>query len=69
MDVFESKVRQVGSSLGVLIPRDVVAGDRIKKDQTVKVVILKKDLSLLEKAFGSLKGAGAFRREHEDRVI
>lgn len=68
MEVFEGKVRQVGSSFGVLIPKSVVKNDNIKKNQTVKVVIMKKDLSLLEKAFGSVK-TKPFKRDHQDRVV
>ncbi len=68
MSVFESKVRQVGSSFGVLIPKEVVIEDKIRKDENVKVVIIKKDLSLLEKAFGSVKTV-PFEREHKDRAI
>ncbi len=68
MSVFESKVRQVGSSFGVLIPKEVVIEDKIRKDEKVKVVIIKKDLSLLEKAFGSVK-TRPFKREHKDRAI
>jgi len=68
VSVFESKVRQVGSSFGVLIPKEVVIEDKIRKDENVKVVIIKKDLSLLEKAFGSVKTV-PFEREHKDRAI
>lgn len=70
MEVFESKVRQVGTSLGVLIPKEVVQGDKIKKDQKVQVAILKKDLSLIKRAFGSVK-LGSFKREqdHRDNVF
>ena len=68
MSVFESKVRQVGSSFGVLIPKEVVIENKIRKDENVKVVIIKKNLSLLEKAFGSVK-TRPFEREHKDRAI
>jgi len=68
MTVFESKVRQVGSSFGVLIPKEVLEEDKLRKDQRVKVAIIKKDLSLLEKAFGSVK-TKPFERGHKDRVV
>ena len=68
MEVFESKVRQVGSSFGVLIPNEVMKEDNIKKNQEVKVAIIKKDLSLLEKEFGSTK-TKPFVRDHKDRAI
>ncbi|HLD58660.1 MAG TPA: hypothetical protein VI977_03405 [archaeon] len=68
MRVFETKVRRVGTSFGVLIPKEVIQEDKLKKNETVQVAILKKDLSLLERAFGSVKG-GPFKRDHNDRVI
>jgi len=68
MGVFESKVRMVGTSFGVLIPKEVVAEEQIRENQTVKMAILKKDLSLLEKEFGSVN-TRPFRRDHGDRVI
>ncbi len=68
VDVFDAKVRAVGTSLGVLIPKDVTSRKRIKKDEIVKVAILRKDLSLLEKSFGSVK-TRPFVREHNDRAI
>ncbi|MFH1588935.1 MAG: hypothetical protein ABIA76_06385 [Candidatus Diapherotrites archaeon] len=68
MSVFESKIRMVGTSFGLLIPKDVVLEESIKKNQTVKVAILKRDLSLLDKSFGSVK-TKPFKRDHSDRVV
>jgi len=68
VEVFEGKIRRVGTSLGVLIPKEVVAIDKIKEDETVKVAILKKDISLIDKMFGSVK-ARPFKRDHKDRVF
>jgi len=68
MKLFESKVRRVGSSLGVLIPAEETAKEGLKEGENVKVAIVKKDLGLIDKMFGSVK-AGPFRREHSDRVI
>ena len=65
--MFKAKVRQVGSSLGILIPSEVVTGDKIKKDEVIEVAILKKDFSWLDKAFGSAKGAKPFKRDRDDR--
>jgi hypothetical protein len=68
VQVFEGKVRQVGTSLGILIPKEVIAEDKIKENETIKVAILKKNFSMLEEAFGSVKGR-PFKRDHDDRVI
>jgi antitoxin component of MazEF toxin-antitoxin module len=69
VELFESKVRQVGSSLGVLIPKEVAVADKIKKDETVKVAILKKNPAAPEKYFGLAKGAKPFKRDRSDRVF
>jgi len=68
VEVFESKVRQVGSSFGILIPKEAMEEAGIKKNQDVKVAIIMKDLSLLEKEFGSVR-TRPFAREHGDRVV
>lgn len=68
MKIFEGKVRQVGSSFGVLIPNEIVRGAKIRNKQIVQVAILKRDLSLLEKSFGSVK-TKPFVREHRNRVV
>lgn len=68
LEVFEGKVRRVGSSLGVLIPKEVASSDKIKENEKVKVAILKKDVSLIDKMFGSVK-TKAFKRDHKDRVF
>ncbi|MFH0954895.1 MAG: hypothetical protein V1777_02230 [Candidatus Micrarchaeota archaeon] len=69
LQVFKAKVRQVGSSFGVLIPSEVMAQDKIKKDEVIEVAILKKNLALIEKGFGIAKGAKPFKRDHNDRVF
>ena len=66
MQIFEAKIRQVGSSKGVLIPNEVIEEDNIMDGQMVKVALLKKNTRLLEKAFGSVKG-GSFTRDRKDR--
>ncbi|MFH1391731.1 MAG: hypothetical protein ABIH20_05455 [Candidatus Diapherotrites archaeon] len=69
MDAFEVKIRQVGTSLGVLIPKEVIQEGKIKKNETVKIAIIKKDLVAIDRAFGSAKNAKPFKRDHNDRVF
>ena len=69
MQVFEVKVRKVGSSLGVLLPKEIVEVDKIKQNEKIQLAVLKKDLSLIDKAFGFAKHAKPFRRDHNDRVF
>ena len=66
MGIFEGKIRQVGGSFGILVPKEIIEAEGIEMNETVKVAILKKDNSLLERAFGSVK-TKPFKREHRDR--
>ncbi len=68
LETFEGKVRKVGTSFGFLIPNEVVREEKLKKDEVVKVAIIKKDLSLLDKAFGCAKGT-PFKRDRDDRDV
>jgi predicted DNA-binding antitoxin AbrB/MazE fold protein len=69
MDLFESKIRKVGTSLGVLIPAENAAKSNLKEGLKVEVAIIKKDLKLIDEMFGFAKKAGKFKREHSDRVV
>ncbi|MBI2598187.1 MAG: hypothetical protein HYW50_03255 [Candidatus Diapherotrites archaeon] len=69
MQVFETKLRRVGSSWGALIPKEVVKQEKIGKGEKIQMAVIKKDLSLLEKAFGSVKNAKPFKRDRKDRVF
>jgi len=68
MQIFESKIRKVGTSLGVLIPAERAVNDRLKEGAKIKVAILRKDLRLINRMFGSVKGK-PFHREHADRAF
>jgi antitoxin component of MazEF toxin-antitoxin module len=66
-DVFKAKVREVGTSLGVLIPKEVAREMKIKRGEEIEISIIKKDLRLLRESFGSARGAKSFEREHINR--
>ena len=67
-EVFKAKVRNVGTSLGILIPKSIAMKDKIRIGEEVEVALLKrKRLELIEKAFGLAKGSESFRRKHRDR--
>lgn len=66
--IFKVKVRKIGSSLGVLIPKQMIKGKRIKEGEEIEISLLKRRKDLIAKAFGIAKGAGPFRRENMDRV-
>lgn len=67
-ETFKSKVRTVGTSLGVLIPKEIANREKIKAGEEIEVSILKKrNLKEIMKLFGSAKGALKFERDHKDR--
>ncbi len=69
MTLFKAKVRNVGTSLGILIPIEVVKEKKIKEGQNIEVSILRKDLKLIRKSFGIAKNAKfEFGRDREDRL-
>lgn len=64
---FKAKVRNVGTSLGILIPKDVAEEERVKKGEEIEVSILRRNMSNVMKLFGSAKGAAEFKRDHKER--
>lgn len=67
--LFSVKVRSVGTSLGVLIPKEIIVEENIKEGEHIEISIMKKNLRLLKEAFGSAKGAKLkFERNHRDRI-
>ncbi len=50
----ETKVRRWGRSLGVVIPMEKAREEKIKEDQTIRLLITKKP-NVLRETFGSLK--------------
>jgi len=67
--VFKTKVRKVGTSLGVLIPKELVGRQKIREGEEVEIGLLKQ--RLLEevlKLIGTSKGTKPFKRERIDRL-
>ena len=68
-ELFKVKVRRVGSSLGILIPKEVADAEKIKEGEEVEVSLLKRRrLAELLKLVGTAKGAAQFERDREDRL-
>ena len=66
--IFKTKIRRIGTSFGVLIPKKLMKQKKIKIGEEVEIALLKKKkLALIEKAFGIAKGAGPFERDNVDR--
>ena len=56
-----AKTRKVGGSLVVTLPKDLVATEKIKEGEVVKISVKK----LRKEGFGILKGVGPFTVEDE----
>lgn len=68
-ETFKVKVRKVGTSLGVLIPKELADAAKIRVGEKIEVSLLKeKRLKLIEVAFGIAKGSKPFVRDRIDRV-
>ena len=64
---FKAKVRSVGTSLGVLIPKEIAEEERVKKGDEVEVIVARRDLRRVMKFFGTAKNADKFERGHRER--
>lgn len=64
---FRAKVRNVGTSLGVLIPKEIAEEEKVKKGEEIEVSILRRDMRNVMRLFGTAKGAAEFKRDHAER--
>jgi len=69
-ELIKSKVRRIGSSYGVIIPREYLREQHIEEGEEVEVGLLKeKKIADIEKLCGITKGAKPFVRDRKDRVF
>ena len=62
---FKTKVRKVGTSLGVLIPIEEIKKENIKVDDIVKIKLTKKEN--LDDSFGVLKDSKIDAQKAKDK--
>jgi len=67
MESFDAKIRKVGSSLGVLIPKNIVEELNVDENSKVKVLLTKTNPEAIKKLLGLAEGSRGFHREHEER--
>jgi antitoxin component of MazEF toxin-antitoxin module len=68
-ELFKAKVRKVGTSLGILIPKEVIEKQKIKEGEEVEVGLLKqRKLEEVLRLIGTAKGTKPFERDRIDRV-
>ncbi|HLC32334.1 MAG TPA: hypothetical protein VJJ82_00755 [Candidatus Nanoarchaeia archaeon] len=69
-EVFDAKVRKVGTSLGILIPNEQIVKENVKEGEVISVGFLRrKDVRNALKAKGIYKGALPFEREEEEDKV
>ncbi len=67
--MFKAKVRKVGTSLGVLIPKEIAKREKINEGAEVEVGLLKaRRLDQVLKQFGTARDTKPFVRDREDRL-
>ena len=70
-DNFEAKLRQIGNSLGVIIPSKVIEERGYSKGDKVQLSLppssFKERNEKLRKMIGRYKGTKPFKRDKEDR--
>ena len=68
-EIFKTKVRRVGTSLGVLIPKELVKKQKIKDGEEVEIGLLKRrKLEEVLKLIGTAKATKPFERDRIGRV-
>ncbi len=55
METITATTKKWGSSLGIVIPKDVVTKERLKEGQKVEIILRKPRTIDMDKLFGSLK--------------
>ena len=70
-EVFETKIRRIGNSLGIIIPAEIIEELGYHNGDTISIAIppsdLKKRNKLLKQLAGMCKGMSPFVRDEEDR--
>lgn len=68
-ELFSAKVRSVGTSLGILIPIEIIKEAKIKEGESIEVNILKRNKKFIKESFGIDRGTSKFERDHRDRNV
>ncbi len=69
-ELFKAKIRKVGTSLGLLIPKEIIDAENLKEGQEIDVGLLKTNrVKMIDESFGIAKGAKyPFIRDRTDRL-
>ncbi|MGI0003914.1 MAG: AbrB/MazE/SpoVT family DNA-binding domain-containing protein, partial [Candidatus Nitrosotenuis sp.] len=65
---YTTKIRKVGTSFGVLLPKELIKEQKLREGEEVSISVLKKkNIDDVFKMFGAARGAKQFRRDRKDR--
>ncbi|MBS3086492.1 AbrB/MazE/SpoVT family DNA-binding domain-containing protein [Candidatus Pacearchaeota archaeon] len=56
MTVIETKVKRWGNSFGVVIPIEIIEEEKIKENDSLKLIVLKDSKNAFKETFGMGKG-------------
>lgn len=62
----QAKIMQVGNSLGVLLPAELIRSENFHKGETVQIAVFKQRKIDLKRFMGMTKGASSFERDHQE---
>ncbi|MFN7990842.1 MAG: hypothetical protein U0R44_01655 [Candidatus Micrarchaeia archaeon] len=67
-DLFRAKVRRIGSSFGIIIPREQLTAMAVAEGDEVEIAMLRhRNLKSIEEGLGMAKGMKPFERDKRDR--
>jgi hypothetical protein len=67
-NLFTAKIRRIGTSFGIIIPKKVIKEQKLREGDGVQVSILKKkNIDDVFMGFGVARGAKSFKRDRTDR--
>ncbi len=66
--VFISKVRPIGTSLCVILPKSVVQAENLASGKEIGLAVVHRNLKLLDDLIGTMKNAKPFIRDRQDRI-
>ncbi|HLC53826.1 MAG TPA: hypothetical protein VJK03_04760 [Candidatus Nanoarchaeia archaeon] len=71
-ELIRTKLRRIGTSYGFIVPKKAIDTIGMEEGEEIDVAIfkkIKKDMNLINKAFGMAKGAKPFVRDRAERKL
>ena len=68
--MFKAKLRNIGTSFGVIIPMNTITQNKLKEGEEIELLILNKNKKIIDESFGIDKGNITFKfvRDKSDRL-